>query len=320
MDLPGFVDLQVNGYKGVDFSSVDLTEEDFAKACRQLLSSGTSAFLPTVITSPEKVYERNLKIISEVIAGNEFKDSILGIHLEGPFISKVPGAVGAHNSEWVKKPSIQFLEQMNKWANSKIKILTVAAELPNSLELIKHATQMGISIFLGHQTADEKQLQLAALVGAKAITHLGNAMPNKVDRHDNSLTYGLAVDGLAATIVTDGHHLPLHLIKTIIKVKGIDNIAVVSDASSMAGMPPGKYESMGNRIVLEESGLLHNPQKKCMVGSSFTITECINFLIKQKILNQQQAVQVGFYNPLRLINISLHHNNLSLPHKNQIVY
>jgi N-acetylglucosamine-6-phosphate deacetylase len=302
MELPGFVDLQVNGYKGIDFSSARLTEEQFAKACRQLLAHGTAAFLPTIITSPDNVYEKNLKIMADVISSSEFNNKLLGIHAEGPFISSEPGAIGAHNPDLVKNPSIQYLEKINKWANGKLKVLTIAAELPNALELIDAATQMGITVFLGHQVADEKQLRQAAQAGAKALTHLGNGMPNLVDRHNNSLLYGLAVDELAAIIITDGHHLPPHVIKTIIRVKGLDKIVVISDASPLAGMPPGRYETLGNPVVLEESGLLYNPETGYMVGSSVTMLECMNYLAKTEFLKEDDLVKVGFYNPCQLIN------------------
>ena len=112
MRIPGFVDLQVNGYKGVDFACIDLTEEKFIYGCRELFKAGTAAFLPTVVTSSEEAYEQNLPLISKVINREEFKGKLLGIHLEGPFISAEPGAVGAHNSEYVCPPSIDYLKRL----------------------------------------------------------------------------------------------------------------------------------------------------------------------------------------------------------------
>src|SRR5512143_1911214 len=99
--LPGLIDLQVNGYKGVDFSGDHLTEEDFARACRQLLDAGTTAFLPTLITSAAEVYAHNLPLITKVLRQEEFQGRVLGIHLEGPFISTEDGARGAHSTQWV---------------------------------------------------------------------------------------------------------------------------------------------------------------------------------------------------------------------------
>jgi N-acetylglucosamine-6-phosphate deacetylase len=296
------VDLQVNGYAGVDFSSPELSESDFVSACTKLVKYGVNAFLPTVITSSEELYQRNLSLIAQMSENAEIKKHILGIHAEGPFISNKPGVVGAHNPDWTKEPDIDFLKKMQDWAEDKIKILTIAAELPNAEKLCKHATQNNISVFLGHQDAQLSDLERLADSGAKAITHLGNGMPNIVNRHDNILQYSLACDKLAVTIITDGHHLPAHLIKTIIKAKGIDNIAVISDASPIAGMPPGRYIVSGNDVVLEENGYLHNPEKKCMVGSSATMAECVKYLESLAILTKEQFQKAVYHNPLRLIN------------------
>jgi N-acetylglucosamine-6-phosphate deacetylase len=145
-------------------------------------------------------------------------------------------------------------------------------------------------------------LERLADSGAKAITHLGNGMPNMVDRHNNILLYGLACDKLAAAIITDGHHLPAHLIKTIIRVKGIDSIIVISDTSPIAGMPPGKYQVLDNEAILEKNGHLHNLQKNCMVGSFSTIVECIKYLNSLSLLTKQQLKKVAYSNPLKLIN------------------
>jgi len=240
------VDLQVNGYMGVDFSSPQLSESDFIQACLKMTKYGVTAFLPTIITSSEKLYKRNLSIIAMASDRSELKKHILGIHAEGPFISNKPGSVGAHNPKWTKKPNVEFLKKMQDWAQGKIKILTIAAELPNAAKLCEYACKNNISVFLGHQDAQLHDLEKLADAGAKAVTHLGNGMPNMVDRHDNILQYCLACEKLSATIITDGHHLPAHLIKTIIKTKGIDKIAVISDASPIAGMRPGKYIVLGN--------------------------------------------------------------------------
>ncbi|MCE5340008.1 MAG: amidohydrolase family protein [Planctomycetaceae bacterium] len=296
------IDLQVNGYMGVDFSSPQLTESDFIYACQKMIKHGVTAFLPTIITSSENVYKRNLSLIAKASEKPELKEHILGIHAEGPFISKESGAVGAHNPKWTKKTDIDFLKKMQEWANGKIKILTMAAELQNADKLCKYACKNNISVFLGHQNAQLNDLERLADAGAKAVTHLGNGMPNMVNRHDNMLQYGLACDKLAATIITDGHHLPAHLIKTIIRAKGVDKVTVISDASPIAGMPPGKYNVLENETVLEKNGYLHNPKKKCMVGSSATLVECLKYLNKLNILTSRQIKKVVYNNPLQLIS------------------
>jgi N-acetylglucosamine-6-phosphate deacetylase len=137
VNIPGFVDLQVNGYKGVDFSSPDLTADSFARASRELLTQGTAAFLPTLITCPEEVYRRNLAIIGQACAQPEFEGRLLGIHVEGPFLSRAPGAVGAHNPAYVRDPDPQLLDRMQQWAGGRIRMITVAADAPGAEELVR---------------------------------------------------------------------------------------------------------------------------------------------------------------------------------------
>lgn len=303
MKIPGLVDLQVNGYKGVDFSSANLTQEDFILACRQLFEAGTTAFLPTIITSPEDVYKRNLTIMASVLERDEFRGRLLGIHLEGPFISPQEGACGSHNPKWVIKPDINYLERLINWTGGKVKLLTIAAELDGAEELTLYAISRGITVSLGHQMADEKNLQDLVRAGASAITHLGNGVPMTLNRHHNPILSALAEDGLVATIITDGHHLPPSLIKTIVRTKGPQRCIVISDASSLAGLPPGRYETLGHKVILEETGRLYDPQTGYLCGSSATMLQCMNYLASLKLVSITELIAMGFYNPLRLVGI-----------------
>ena len=303
MKIPGFVDLQVNGYCGLDFSNSDITDDACAKACQALLRRGTAAFLPTIITSNTTTYRRNLAILAEIIEDRAFKGKILGIHAEGPFISRQSGAVGAHDPAWVKRPSLKFFDKMQTWAKGHIKLITLAAEARGAAELTQELVRQGVVVSLGHQMASYDDLTRLADAGAVCISHLGNGMPNEVHRHHNLLLAGLAENRLAASIITDGHHLPALVVKTIIAAKTTERLIVISDTSPIAGCRPGVYQVLGNRAVLRPDGLLHNPDKKCMVGSSFTMLECMNWLITQKLLSPSELIEVGFVNPLKLIRI-----------------
>jgi N-acetylglucosamine-6-phosphate deacetylase len=305
MKPQGYIDLQVNGYLGIDFSAPELTEEKCATACRKMLDDEQiAAFLPTVITSSEQIYEKNLKIIADIIESDEFKGRILGIHAEGPFICPRPGAIGAHNPDWTKQPDASFFDKMQNWARGHIKILTIAAENKGAQELCKYAVSRGTAVSLGHQLANADELKNLAQAGATLLTHVGNGMPNTVHKHNNSLVAALSVKELKAMIINDGHHLPPFVIQAIINAKGIDNIIITSDASPIAGMPSGNYDVLGNSAVLEEDGLLHNPQKQCLVGSSATISQCAEFLRKEKLLSEQQILLTARENPLKAISMS----------------
>ncbi|HON91804.1 MAG TPA: amidohydrolase family protein [Sedimentisphaerales bacterium] len=302
--LPGLVDLQVNGYKGVDFSGGDLTEESFAQACRDMLAAGATAFLPTLITSPGEIYERNLPMIAKVLNAGEFRGRVLGIHLEGPFISRQDGARGAHDARWVRDPDPAYLDELIRLADGKIRLLTIAADQKGADELSRHAISRGIAVSLGHHMADEADLARLVAGGAKALTHLGNAVPALLPRHENPIWAGLTADRLDAMIIADGHHLPPSILKTILRAKGAGHCIVVSDASPLAGFPPGEYWSMGARVCLEADGKLHNPATGYMAGSSATILDCANHLASLGLVGLSELGQMFFYNPLRLIGLS----------------
>jgi N-acetylglucosamine-6-phosphate deacetylase len=301
--LPGLVDLQANGYGAVDFSGADLTEENFARACLELLSVGATAFLPTLITSPAEIYERNLPIIANVLNKRQFQNQVLGIHLEGPFISSQDGARGAHDAKWVRKPDVAYLEELVHLADGKIRLLTIAADQDGSEDLARCAVGHGIAVALGHHMANEQDLERLVQVGAKALTHLGNGVPALLCRHQNPVWAGLANDDLSATIIADGHHLPASLLKTILRAKGPERCIVISDASPLAGLPPGDYRSMGAQVRLEANGKLHNPLTGYMAGSSATILACANHLLSLGLAGVNELTAMFFYNPLRLLGI-----------------
>lgn len=302
--IPGLVDLQVNGYRGVDFSGDDLTEEACTRACREFLTAGATAFLPTLITSPAGIYERNLPLITRVLDLEEFRGRVLGIHLEGPFISREDGARGAHTAEWVRDPDPAYLDELICLAEGKIRLLTIAADRKGAEELSRHATSRGIAVALGHHMANEADLERLVAVGAKAMTHLGNGVPALLPRHVNPVWAGLANDDLDATIIADGHHLPPSILKTIIRAKSPGRCIVISDASPLAGLPAGEYRSMGAQVRLEADGKLHNPATGYMAGSSATILDCANHLASLGMVGLNELGAMFFYNPLRLINIS----------------
>jgi N-acetylglucosamine-6-phosphate deacetylase len=304
MKIPAPIDLQVNGYKGVDFSSPNLTEDDFIRACREMLQAGTAAFLPTMITSPTDVYKRNLPIIARAVTSDEFRNRLLGIHLEGPFISPKDGARGAHNPDWIRKPDTALLTQLIDWSDNQVKLITIAAELDGAAELASSAADSGIVVSLGHQMARTDDLHKLVDAGARALTHLGNGVPAVIPRHENPVWAGLANDNLTAMIITDGHHLPPSVIKSIIRTKTPARCILVSDASPIAGLSPGKYETLGQRVVLDPSGRLYNPKGNHLVGSSATLPQCASHLASLQLSTSDEIIDMAFYNPLKLLNIN----------------
>ena len=299
----GFVDLQINGNFGVDFSDPALTDDMFMTAAEHIFASGTEIFLPTIVTSPKEVYLRNLAVIRNACEKRGLLPQVPGVHLEGPFISNQPGAVGAHRPECVIEPDCAFFDEIMEKSGNYVKILTVAAEVKGIDTLIRHAVSRGTVVSCGHQLAGSEDLAAAAKAGARLLTHLGNGCPNLVNRHRNMIWAGMANDDLTAMIITDGHHLPGDLVKCIVRVKGPERVIVTSDAAPIAGFPPGRYNIWGNDAVLEPNGLYHNPEKGCLVGSSASVRDCVHFLRSLGILSEDEIEMVARTNPLKMIGL-----------------
>lgn len=304
MNVPGFIDLQINGYRGVDFSSPGLDYDDVRIAFDAIVNSGTAGFLPTVITTPPDTCRHCLSLLAQAIntAGNG--RHALGIHVEGPFLCPEAGYIGAHNPAWTQRPDPALLIQMQDWAQGKIKAVTIAAGLPGARELTIAAREMGIAVFLGHQNCPSAELKNLADAGAVALTHLGNGLPNALNRFQNPLWAGLVTDELAAMVITDGHHVRPDLIKIILRMKGAERFMVVSDASPVAGLPPGRYFALGNEVLLEPSGYLHIPAKNCLAGSSANMLQCINYLATLNLLSAGALTAAGRSNPLQLLGMT----------------
>ncbi|MHB9036402.1 MAG: N-acetylglucosamine-6-phosphate deacetylase [Armatimonadota bacterium] len=303
--MNALVDIQLNGFLGIDFSSDELTLEDIRRVTRHAVSRGTAAYCPTVCTGPMEMYQRNLQLFATAMREPDLAGHILGLHLEGPFISPEPGARGAHQPEFVRRPSVAEFKQFLDWADGRIAILTVAPGEPGVEELIGFAVSQGVVVSLGHHYASDEALQRAVDAGATSCTHLGNGIPNQIDRHHNPIWWQLGCDSLWAAFITDGHHLPAPMIKVALRAKGVERSMVTSDASALAGMSPGSYQWMGKTVLVEPNGRIHCPETGGLAGSGSGMIECMNHLASLGLLSEEDMWKVGRDNPLKLIGKSM---------------
>lgn len=299
----GYIDLQINGNYGMDFSAPDLTGDQFMVAAEHIFAGGTELFLPTLVTSPQEVYRHNLSVIREACEKHGILKQVPGVHLEGPFISPEPGAVGAHRKNCVREPDPVWLKDLMEQTGNYVRLLTVAAERPGAEALIREAVSCGVTVSCGHQLAGSADLQRAAAAGAKLLTHLGNGCPNSIDRHRNMIYAGMACDDLTAMIITDGHHLPPELVKCIFRVKGAERVIITSDAAPIAGFPPGRYNVWGNDAVLEPDGFFHNPAKGCLVGSSASMRDCAEWFRTLGLASEEEIRKMTRTNPLKVLGM-----------------
>jgi N-acetylglucosamine-6-phosphate deacetylase len=300
--MKGFVDLQVNGFVGVDFSAPGLKLEQVKDVINALLKRGTVAFCPTIITSPMEVYEENLPVLARAMGDEALSPHLLGIHLEGPFISPEDGARGAHPRRDVLPPSLSLYQKMADWADNRISLITVSPEHHDSEELIRYITSTDVVVALGHHLGRHSDIARACASGAKVVTHLGNGIPAVLPRHPNQLWDQLDEDRLFVTIIADGYHVPESFVRVVVKVKTTRRVIVVSDAVPVAGLPPGRYTTMGQDIILSEAGPAWNIKEKHLVGSGACMIDCMNWFSSVTSLPEEELWRVGYHNPLNLMS------------------
>lgn len=305
ISLSGFVDLQVNGFAGVDFSSPELTLGQVIEASVGLSRRGTLAFCPTVITADRDVYRRVLPLLARAVRESAaWPARLLGIHLEGPFISPQDGAVGVHPARHVWAPSIDYFDELHALADETLVLMTLAPELPGAVDLIHRARQAGVVVSIGHTLASAAAIRAAVSAGATLSTHLGNGCPNRIHRHDNPIWPQLAAPELSAMLISDGHHLPPEVITVALAAKGSRRIIITSDAAPAAGLASGEYVFFGSRVLLEPSGRLRNLERDTLAGSSATLLECMNFLAGLRLLTTTDLWRVGRDNPLSALGLT----------------
>lgn len=279
---PGLVDLQINGYNGTDFNTLPLTEEAVHKVTRQIAALGVTSYYPTVITNSGEDIEKLVSVIASACANDPFTDHcIAGIHVEGPFISPLDGARGAHSTKFVTAPDLEWVERWQRAANGKIRILTMSPEWENSSSFIRSCVQMGIIVSIGHTAATPEQIREAVAAGASMSTHLGNGAAQMLPRHPNFIWEQLASDELHPCAIADGFHLPESVLKVFLKTRP-QELMIVSDAVYLSGMEPGHYEThIGGSVVLTPEGKLHiadNPQT--LAGSAQMLPFNIEHLVR----------------------------------------
>jgi N-acetylglucosamine-6-phosphate deacetylase len=243
--LPGFVDLQVNGYFGVDFQSADSV--GWAHAAARLPQTGVTAFLPTFITAPPGALAAALRTAREKIRAVGRGARVLGVHAEGPFIS--PARKGAHNEEWITEPSPAAVEELLDAGQDVLRLVTLAPERDGALTAITRLTGAGIRVSVGHSDATAAQVARAADHGARMVTHLFNAQRPLHHREPGVVGQALTDHRLASGLITDMYHVsPPVCVLAFRAAPG--RIFVVTDAAACAGMPPGSYQLGGEQIVL----------------------------------------------------------------------
>lgn len=278
---PAIFDPQVNGYAGVDFQSDDTSAVQLIHAASELRLSGCTRFLFTLITDTWPRLLARLRRVKEIRdASPALSHSIAGWHIEGPFLSAEPGYHGAHDPACMMDPSPQHLGALRAAAGSDPLLMTLAPERPGSLESIRVARELGIIVSLGHTNASAPRLQEARVAGAAAFTHLGNACPRELDRHDNIVWRVLDTRGLAVSLIPDAIHVSPSLFRIIHRVLDQARILYTTDAMSAAGAPPGTYRLGSMELEVGADEVVRQPGKNNFAGSALKPVEGVRRAVR----------------------------------------
>jgi N-acetylglucosamine-6-phosphate deacetylase len=239
---PAFWDIQLNGRWGHSFSSPELTVEQVVEIVRAQAALGTARLCPTLITAPLPDLLHGLRTIAAACEqDSRIASRIVGIHLEGPFISEREGYRGAHPVEAIRDPDWDLFQRLQEAAGGRIVLITLAPEREGASRFINRAVKSGLVVAIGHTAASGGTIHAAALTGARLSTHLGNGIAAMLPRHPNPIWDQAACDALSATFIADGHHLDWTILRVLAKAKGPTRTILISDASPLAGLPPGTY-------------------------------------------------------------------------------
>ena len=262
---PGFVDLQVNGFAGVDFHAAGL--DGYRRAGEALLETGTTAFQPTFVTAAEVDVADALAAMPAGGCGPR----VLGAHLEGPFIS--PRRLGAHDAGAARAPDLALLRRLLD--AGPVSQMTLAPELPGALALIDELAARGVTVSCGHSDATAAEAHIAFDRGARTVTHLFNAMRRVVPRDPGIAMAALSRPDVAVQVIVDGHHLAAETVLVAWQAAA-GRFALVTDAMAAAGMGDGRF-FLGGSEVRAENGVVRQ-NDGTLAGSTLTMIDAVRNL------------------------------------------
>jgi N-acetylglucosamine-6-phosphate deacetylase len=298
---PAFWDIQVNGRSGYSFSSPDLTVEQTIDTILAQAAVGTARLCPTLITAPVDDMLHGVRTIAAACdRDSRVAARVAGIHLEGPFISEVEGYRGAHPASSIRDPDWILFKEIQAASGGRVVLMTLAPERPGSIDLIRRAKAAGVAIALGHTAASGTEIQAAVAAGAMLSTHLGNGIAALLCRHPNPIWEQAGLDDISASFIADGFHLDLATLRVLARAKGSDRTILISDASPLAGLPPGVYGEWS----VERSGKIVVTGTPYLAGSCQGLDHGLRNLMRASGWMLEQAIKTVTNNPARLLGRS----------------
>jgi len=292
--FPGLIDLHIHGAVGKDF--MDGSPEGIEKITTFLLQHGVTRFLATTLTESRERIEGAIKAI---VSCRKLFPSILGIHLEGPYLS--PERRGAQNASCLRKPDLNEIKDFIALSEGSIKRVTIAPELTNAFDMIEYLSSQNILVSLGHSTADYQVSFQAFLKGARLVTHLFNGMDPLHHRSPNLLTFALGFEGMYVEMIADLVHVSPEVMKIALLCKR-DRLVLISDAIRAAGLQDGLYE-MGGEAMEVRGGIARMSSTGSLAGSTLTLDRALYNLKQLFDLSLPELARMASLLPAKLLKI-----------------
>jgi N-acetylglucosamine-6-phosphate deacetylase len=295
----GYLDLQVNGYGGVDFHNDELSVEEMRSACEAMRKDGVGAFLATITTEHIERMERRLRRVVEARQHDPLvREMVVGIHIEGPFISAVDGYRGAHPRDAVKPANADDMKRLLDASAGLTRIVTLAPEQDENFRVTRLLADAGIRVSAGHTNASLDQLRGAIDAGLSMFTHLGNGCPMQMHRHDNIIQRALSLsERLWACFIADGAHVAFTALGNYLKITGLERSIVVTDAVAPAGRGPGQFVIGRWNVTIGQDLVIRSPDGSHLIGSAMTMPQAMQRLVDCVNLTHEQALQLTVQNP-----------------------
>jgi len=296
--IPGLVDVHFHGCVGEDFS--DATREGLQRIADFELSEGVTYICPTSMTLPEETLMEICKNVAAHRAENTGGAEVVGAHLEGPFLSHAKR--GAQNEAYLRDPDAEMLSRLQVASEGCVKLITMAPEQPGGVEFIRKAAEMGVTVSVGHTTADYDTAMAAFRAGATHATHLYNGMPPI--HHRAPAVIGAAFDspGVRAELICDGIHIHEAMVRLTFRLFGAERMVLISDSLRATGMPDGQYPFGGQEIEVHGNRATIVGHPETLAGSVTSLMGCLRQVVRMGI-PVADAVRACTYNPACAIGI-----------------
>jgi N-acetylglucosamine-6-phosphate deacetylase len=299
----GLIDLQVNGFRGLDLNDSALTPPRVAALTRLMAGLGVTTYLPTLVTASRASLLAALKAIAEARQQDPLCARMIPfVHLEGPYLAPEDGPRGGHPRHHVRPPDLDEVDEWQQVSGNLVGKITLSPHHDQAPDFIRALSERRILVAIGHTAATAEQIRDAVSAGARLSTHLGNGAAAIVPRHPNFIWAQLADDRLDAGFIADGFHLPADTFKAMLRAKGIERSYLVSDTTAAGGLPPGIYDQpIGGRVEVGSDGRLGVVGTPYLAGASRPLREDVALAIRMAGLTLAEGLQLATSNPGRFV-------------------